>query len=286
MKRFNIKYIVIGMTLLLSACTSSTHFAPVTDGWSNMQAASQTYRVQPEDTLYSIAFRYGLDYRQLADANHIAAPYHVVAGQTLVLLPQADDTLTTSAAPAGNTAPATAVVTGGAPSSAVSSQPVNAITTSTATPPSTTPPATAATPQQTTIVKPTPAAAPTGPVGQWLWPTQGKVIHTFSAVYGGNKGIDITGSLGQPVRATAGGRVVYAGTGLRGYGLLIIIKHNNDYLSAYAHNSKAYVQEGDVVNSGQTIASMGSTDAPQNMLHFEIRKDGKPVDPLSYLPSK
>jgi lipoprotein NlpD len=278
MKNFGLGVVLLGTMILLNGCSNMHNFAPVTDGWSDTKAASQTYRVQPDDTLYSIAFRYGLDYRQLADLNHIAAPYHIAAGQRLVLLPEADDTLTTSAAPQGNTAPASsAVVTAGAPISNIATQPLSSTQAATVTTPVV---------SKLPIVTTSNLAAPTGPINQWLWPTHGQVIHTFSDAYGGNKGIDIAGSLGQPVRATAAGRVVYCGTGLRGYGLLIIIKHNNDFLSAYAHNSKAYVQEGDVIKAGQTIAAMGSTDAPQVMLHFEIRKAGKPVDPMTYIPTK
>ena len=126
----------------------------------------------------------------------------------------------------------------------------------------------------------------TGPIGQWGWPASGNIIQGYSNVYAGNKGIDIGGKLGDPVKAAAAGRVVYCGTGLRGYGLLIIVKHNAKYLSAYAHNSKALVKEGDSVSQGQVIAKMGSSDATRVMLHFEIRQSGSPVDPLKLLPPR
>ncbi|MCC8995537.1 MAG: peptidoglycan DD-metalloendopeptidase family protein [Nitrosomonas sp.] len=116
----------------------------------------------------------------------------------------------------------------------------------------------------------------------WIWPTNGKLLSNFSK---NSKGLKISGQSGQPILASASGEVVYSGNGLRGYGNLIIIKHNNTYLSAYAHNSRILVKEGDSVTKGQKIAEMGNTDADSVQLHFEIRKNGKPVDPLIYLPN-
>lgn len=135
----------------------------------------------------------------------------------------------------------------------------------------------------------TPVATSTnngGPVSSWKWPTDGKIIDNFSASEGGNKGIDIAGSRGQSVVATASGRVVYAGNALRGYGNLIIIKHNDDYLSAYAHNDTMLVREQQEVQAGQKIATMGSTGTSSVRLHFEIRYKGKSVNPLRYLPQR
>jgi len=117
----------------------------------------------------------------------------------------------------------------------------------------------------------------------WLWPARGKVVTSFSET-ANLKGIDIAGTSGEPVVASAAGKVVYAGAGLRGYGKLIIIKHNKTYLSAYAHNRELLVKEGDQVTKGQKIAEMGNTDADQVKLHFEIRRMGKPMDPARYLP--
>jgi lipoprotein NlpD len=121
------------------------------------------------------------------------------------------------------------------------------------------------------------------PTMEWSLPAQGRVITKFSES-DNRKGIDIAGKLGQPVMASANGKVVYSGSGLRGYGKLIIIKHNNTYLSAYAHNSKILVKEGQSVSRGQKIAEMGKTDARQVELHFEVRRYGKPVDPAKYVP--
>ena len=236
----------------LTSCDTSTHyFAPVSNGWKS-SAASQTYRVQRSDTLYSIAFRFGLDVNQLAAANHISPPYRIHPGQMINLLPGASDSTVVSTS--ASSAP---VVVNAAP------LPAKVVSTPVVTQP-----------------------IATGPMGVWAWPATGNIIQNFSDTYGGNKGIDIGGKLGDPVRATAAGRVVYCGTGLRGYGLLLIIKHNTQYLSAYAHNSQALVKEGQVVKQGQAIAKMGSSDATHVMLHFEIRQSGRPVDPLKLLPPR
>ncbi|TQV71594.1 peptidoglycan DD-metalloendopeptidase family protein [Aliikangiella marina] len=120
----------------------------------------------------------------------------------------------------------------------------------------------------------------------WIWPTEGPVIEKFSANTNANRGLDIAGKRGQPVRATAPGKVVYKGNGLRGYGNLVIIKHNDDYLSAYAHNQTVHVSENEFVKAGQRIADIGSSGAKRDKLHFEIRYKGKPVDPMNYLPKK
>ena len=118
----------------------------------------------------------------------------------------------------------------------------------------------------------------------WIWPASGKTVGAFSE--GGSKGLDIAGKAGDPVIAAADGKVVYSGTGLRGYGKLVILKHNNSYLSAYAHNQAIAVKEGHAVTKGQKIAEMGNSDADQVKLHFEVRRQGKPVDPLKYLPRR
>ncbi|MDP1707490.1 MAG: peptidoglycan DD-metalloendopeptidase family protein [Gammaproteobacteria bacterium] len=214
------------------------------------QAAGGYYRVQRGDTLYSIAWQYGLDYKTLAQWNRIRAPYRIYAGQTLSLKPTAVTAETQQTTPA-------------------SPQQRKPATT----------PADKAPPPQ-----PSPnedvAAAAARPV--WAWPTRGEVIATFNA--DGNKGINIAGREGDAINAAAEGRVVYSGNGLVGLGELVIIKHNGTFLSAYAHNKLRLVKEGDLVKSGQTIAHMGRTGSDRVMLHFEVRRDGKPVDPLHYLP--
>ena len=120
----------------------------------------------------------------------------------------------------------------------------------------------------------------------WHWPTKGRIVEGFSVAEQGNKGIDISGQKGQPIYAASSGKVVYAGSALRGYGKLIILKHNDDYLSAYAHNDELRVKEGDTVKGGAVIANMGSTDAPDVRLHFEIRYKGKSINPMGYLPKR
>ena len=117
----------------------------------------------------------------------------------------------------------------------------------------------------------------------WMWPTRGKVVGSFNDST--NKGIAIAGKLGQPVYASAPGRVIFSGTGIRGFGKLVVIKHNNTYLSVYAHNNELAVKEGQNVTKGQKIAEMGNSDADQVKLHFEIRRFGKPVDPMKLLPA-
>jgi lipoprotein NlpD len=136
---------------------------------------------------------------------------------------------------------------------------------------------------------PAAASAPQAPAGgeeeiAWLWPAQGTPVASFDEVK--NKGIDIAGKAGDPVLAAADGRVVYSGAGLRGYGNLIILKHNNTYLTAYAHNQTLLVKEDQSVRKGQKIAEMGNSDADRVKLHFEIRRQGKPVDPAKYLPAR
>ena len=137
------------------------------------------------------------------------------------------------------------------------------------------------------VETPPPAAAetlPSGMAGQWQWPASGGVIAGFNEA--SNKGLDIGGAVGEPVYAAAAGKVVYAGSGLRGYGKLIVIKHNQEYNSVYAHNDKLLVKEDDQVAQGQKIAELGSSEADRPKLHFEIRKQGKAVDPTGYLPAR
>lgn len=182
----------------------------------------------------------------------------------------------TAAAGTVTAAGAAAGVAAGAATGAVAATATTAAAGASATPGS----ATAARPSTASA---TPAAAGDDDKIDWLWPTTGKLVTGFSD--GANlKGIDIAGNAGQPVLASAAGKVVYAGSGLRGYGKLVIVKHNGTYLSAYAHNSEILVKEGQQVTRGQKIAEMGNSDSDQVKLHFEIRRLGKPVDPLKYLP--
>ncbi|MBS7663435.1 peptidoglycan DD-metalloendopeptidase family protein [Pseudomonas lalucatii] len=225
---------------------------------------SGQYVVRRGDTLYSIAFRFGWDWKALAARNGITAPYLIRVGQVI----RFDGQRSTPPSPVVRAVPAPVVVTPIKPAAPVPSAP----------PPVRSAPATAV---QATPVQPVQRSA-TG----WAWPSQGAVIGRFSSNGSLNKGIDIAGELGQPVLAASDGSVVYAGSGLRGYGELLIIKHSDTYVSAYGHNRRLLVREGQRVKAGQTIAEMGSTGTDRVKLHFEIRRQGKPVDPLQYLPRR
>ncbi|HWR77983.1 MAG TPA: peptidoglycan DD-metalloendopeptidase family protein [Thiobacillus sp.] len=252
------------------------------------------HTIQRGDTLYAIAFANGLDYREIAIWNQLESADRILVGQVLRLTPPPgaveikplDDEPAPSARPlaeppvlrepqavllayseanwaqASGARPVTAV----APA-AISPAPVAA-----------TPPAPVAAPS------PAPAAAASGAVDSWLWPVDGTLAGRFGAA--GGKGIDIVGQRNAPVKAVAPGKVVYSGSGLRGYGRLLIVKHAGEFLSAYAHNETILVKEGDSVTAGQKIALMGDSDADRVKLHFEIRRYGKPLDPLNYLPER
>lgn len=211
------------------------------------------HRVQQGETLYSISWRYGLDYREVAEWNGLAAPYTIYDGQVLRIAPQGGESEMAEPAEAPQPAP-------------VISAPM----------PSLPPPAHRIQPQAV-------SAAASAEI-KWQWPTQGNVLQSFSNSDSNRKGIDIGGKAGQTVRAAAAGSVVYAGSGLLNYGKLIILKHNDNYLSAYAYNQILRVREGDAVSAGQPIADMGNKAKGDAMLHFEIRYDGRPVNPLRYLP--
>lgn len=233
--------VLIAAAVALAGCGSP--MAPVTDRTAGSQPPPGSYRVQRGDTLYSISFSYGLDYRDVARWNDISPPYRIYPGQRLRLR-------------AGASRPAPPARTASAPPSSS---------------------------QRAERPRP-PDPAPRQSKLRWQWPTEGKVIRGFSANDSGKKGIAIAGRLGQPVRAAADGEVVYSGEGLLRYGKLIIIKHNQTYFSAYAHNRVLLVAEGQRVKVGQTIAELGSSGTTRPMLHFEVRRNGHPVNPLTYLP--
>ncbi|HUH30672.1 MAG TPA: peptidoglycan DD-metalloendopeptidase family protein [Rhodanobacter sp.] len=282
------------------------------------------YTVLKGDTLYSIAFRNGVDFRDLAQWNQIAEPYTIWPGQRLRLSPgthvpvatagqprqAAAASATASAPPAAHSAPAAAPMfetvapAGSAPTPAGSALAPPAAahvdghaagSTSTAAPPVTAAsagvvPVAGVPPSAPAPVPAAPAAVPTGPsraVGglTWRWPAAGAVVKRFQSA-DAIPGIEIAGKPGEPVRAAADGVVVYSGNGLVGYGELVIIKHSDSMLSAYGHNRKRLVKEGQHVSAGQQIAEMGATGAARNGLEFQIRKDGNPIDPLTYLPPR
>lgn len=342
MNRYLLSLSALAMCLLLAACgtmRSSVVVEPVAgSGYDNRVAGpvaqvrtpipGGSYVVVKSDTLYSIAFRKGVDFRDLAQWNGIAAPYTIWPGQRLTLSPPSARAVAGQASHAPPTNPPRA--SSPAVVSAPSHPPVAASTAAAApgfepvtAPPAS--PATAATSSMTTAAQvaatikkpaapavtattaivpvagvPTPAPATVPPPAptpvaagasravsgvNWRWPADGSLLSRFQhgdAI----PGIEIAGKSGDPVRAAADGVVVYSGNGLVGYGELVIIKHNESFLSAYGHNRKRLVKEGQRVSAGQQIAEMGSTGATRNELEFQIRKDGNPVDPLGYLPSR
>lgn len=220
----------VAIIAVLAGCSGAVRFEPEVPGF---------HTVRKSDTLYSIAFRNELNWRELADWNEIDAPYTIEVGRKLRLTPPL--TITTVPPPKA----------GGA---------------------------------ATTAQRPRPAPRPPLPSGPpskvaWAWPAEGRIAP-------GGKGIDITGAYGNEVRAAAEGRVVYVGSGLVGYGKVIIVKHDDRYLSAYAHNDDFLVREGEAVKRGQRIATMGLGPGQRPMLHFEIRLDGRAVDPQRLLPKR
>lgn len=270
---------------LLSACNHQPeHLAPIEQLGQPPDIRLRHHVVSRGDTLYSIAWRYGMDYRQLATLNSIRSPYIIYVGQKIRLSEQAENTGSEELTSQGTQVVAVpddsqGVTEVGGVQEVKPAQPVN-------TKKMASQPATEEVAGGTAMEKPAPAVAQPASAGQWRWPASGRVLSSFSSADPLRKGIDIDGKSGDPVLAARGGNVVYAGSGLAGYGQLVIVKHDEQFLSAYGHNSKLLVKEGDAVKAGQTIAEIGSSGTDSNKLHFEIRRGGKPVDPLQYLPAK
>jgi lipoprotein NlpD len=268
--------------------------APATTG-APAQAGPDFYTVKRGDTLYGIALDHGQDYKDIAAWNNLADPNLIRVGQVLRVTPPPATTTESGVvvrpvAPSGAGAPA---ASGPRTEPNGAKKPYSDEAWAQAQRGETVAAAPAAKPAPKPEAKPEPkpepkpAAEPARPAEgdevAWAWPLSGKVIGQFSES-GANKGVDIAAKVGDPVLAAGPGRVVYAGQGLRGYGRLVIIKHNNTYLSAYAHNSTLLVKEGQTVTRGQKIAEAGNTDSDVPKLHFEIRRQGKPVDPVKLLP--
>ena len=248
-------------------------------------AAGPDYVVEPGDTLYAVAFRLGVDYRTLASLNDIDPPYVIRVGQALKTAPEGVAG-SPPVSPEANVAQASAMqragetsVTGAAGNGAARATEGESIT-ATAKPAATK--SEPGPPSHTLSTAKTPT--PNAPVDRWSWPADGKVSRAYSAER--HKGIDLVGERGSAVMATAAGVVVYAGTGVTGYGALLIVKHNDTYLSAYGHNDALLAAEGQRVDAGQVIARMGSTSSDSVKLHFEIRRNGRPVNPTSLLPKR
>lgn len=246
--------------------------------------SGSTYQVKRGDTLFYIAWITGNDFRDLAARNNIAEPYALNVGQTI----QINNVSSEASSGIVSNPPSSGMMQG----TVVASQPTTTYSDNSSKQnvgkmlPASSGAASTSTPVAVANTPVASASNNSGAVSSWKWPTDGKIIDSFSASEGGNKGIDIAGSRGQSVIATAKGRVVYAGNALRGYGNLIIIKHSDDYLSAYAHNDTMLVREQQEVQAGQKIATMGSTGTSSVRLHFEIRYKGKSVNPLRYLPQR
>ncbi len=288
MKRFYRPALLAASTLLLAACgtmRSSVSVEPASGGRRPVSAEryrapikTGSYVVVKGDTLYSIAFRGGVDFRDLARWNRIQPPYTIWPGQRLRLSAPAS----TASSPVGMAAsPAFKPITKTAPQTLPTRVPSVAAAPSVVVP--------AAGHAATSATARTSSAA-TGPSRSisgvtWRWPADGRTLKGFKSS-DAIPGIEIAGKSGDPVRAAADGVVVYSGNGLVGYGELVIIKHNDSFLSAYGHNRKRLVKEGQRVRAGEEIAEMGSTGASRTELEFQIRKNGNPVDPLDYLPSR
>jgi lipoprotein NlpD len=268
---------IVFLLVLLAACSDVPVNAPVGSRIAVPQtqpastaipAAAEKpgyYRVRRGDTLYSIAWQNGLNFHQLAEMNAIRSPYTIYVGQSLRLAPPPSPSPMTG--PVSIPKPAPGVIASSAPITRPD-------------PVSSTAPVPAQAPEPEATLEP---ALPSV-VSHWVWPTTGPLLRGYMPEANGKKGIDIGGKAGQPIVSAADGKVVYSGSGLVGYGRLIIIKHNDSLLSAYGHNSELLVAEGDYVKAGQVIAKMGSSGTSSTRLYFEIRQDGKPVNPLRYLP--
>lgn len=268
---------IIALTTLLAGCsgTDPDNLRPwEDDGQTNgVVSASKDYGAKLEqgkpytvvrgDTLYSIAFRLGIDFRELAARNDIQPPYMIKVGQRLRTAKPALQPV--------KKAPKVAVKTPPPPEKVKKSAPKQSKVTPVTKPSS-------------QSQAPSASVNKSQSVSRWRWPSTGKVIRTFSS--NRHKGIDIAGKRGDPVKAVAAGKVVYAGTGVTGYGSLLIIKHNETYLSAYGHNERLLVSENMKIEAGQQIATMGSSGTDTVKLHFELRRRGQPIDPLTVLPRR
>ena len=269
---------VIVLIILTSAC-SHRHPAPVREihhrnKANSAQPISKQNRHHPKyvhvkkgDTLYSLGFSHNIDFKTLAKINHIKAPYRIYPGQKLKLV--ADKSSHVVKVIKSQDKPQTSK---NKPTSIVK-QPVKS--------PIKNPPASNPNRKPIQNIQPAPAAN-----SRWIWPVKGQITSTFSKADTARKGIDIASGLGSNVYASNNGTVVYSGDGLRGYGELIIIKHSNNLLSAYAHNSKRLVKEGQSVKQGVVIAKTGKGTDGKPLFHFEIRNNGQPVNPLTYLPKQ
>lgn len=259
-------FIILIAFVPFSGCSGPKVLAPLEERNQPPSTKVSHHTVAPGETLYSIAWRYDLDYKLLAKSNNIGLSYDIYPGQRIVL----KEVKPTAYRPSSVSST----------QASLSSNPEKTHTQVANSP----------VPDRlknsSKVVKNNTASKWSNQKLNWSWPANGSIAQRFNSRNGLNKGIDITGKLGEPVHAASSGTVVYSGEGLRGYGKLVIIKHSEKYLSAYAHNRKLLVSEGDKVVRKDKIAEMGKSGTDSVKLHFEIRYDGKPIDPLVYLPPK
>jgi lipoprotein NlpD len=330
LSKFSFLLIISSIILSLISCTVNYPVEIEQDSFtlktnllktgSRGDSDAQTHLVVPGDTLYSIAFRYGLNVDVLSTNNGLISPFVIKPGQQIHLKASVNSVTNQSLHAADSVTPAIVVSANHTSLSPNTGEdiPANDVSSSSVAP---TDYSQIKNKTHSSLeVKPRPAVSAINPVEQkkspvptkvdsrkinqakaikapvnnknsqatvvWQWPSKGSVLSGFGGGNGLNKGVDLRGAIGEPVLAAASGQVVYAGSGLRGYGNLLIIKHNQSFLSAYAHNHKLLVGEGSIVKAGQKIAEMGSSGTDRVKLHFEIRRDGSPVDPLIYLPRR
>jgi lipoprotein NlpD len=243
--------------------------------------ADGSYYVRKGDTLYAIAFSYGLDPMEVARLNGITSPYTIYPDQKLQLTPSSNRTAGRDTSSGVKTQ---GVKTPGQVTTKTVASPASSTRAATQPAKSTQAPAVASTTAKPSASKP-PASSSKDPTS-WKWPTNGRVVRGFVSGDPARNGLDIAGKEGQAIIASSAGQVVYSGNGLIGYGELIIVKHSEKMLSAYAHNRVRLVKEGDQVWAGQKIAEMGRNSSNEQILHFEIRASGKPANPMNYLPRK
>jgi len=273
------------VALVLVGCAGRTEPAPVRTiytgksiyDYERASLATSAYEVKAGETLYSIAFRANKDVRELAALNNISAPYTIYPGQSLRIESSSAISASPPKKPANSSSkqassPVKAKPVARQPKPVAESQKKEYVEN--------------VAKKQRPIERPKTSVEPQLSNAEiaWQWPSKGPVIGDFSLQQAGNKGLDFGGERGDPVQAAAAGKVVYVGNALRGFGRLIILKHNDDFITAYAHNDELLVKEQDWVTKGQEIALMGSSDSDRVKLHFEVRFRGKSVNPRHYLP--
>ncbi len=263
--------------IALAGCSGPTTRAPIVEGGNLASSApgasstAPTYVVKPGDTLYGIARSTGTDFETLKRLNNLSDPNQLTVGQVLRLNASAP-----SGQLAGGARPGSAATTVKPPASSSSQpRPLDDV-------PSSAKPGATAAPTPAPAV-PTPAPASDAGAINWAWPAAGPIIQAFNA---NTKGIDISGTPGDPIKAAADGKVMYIGNGVRGLGNLVIVNHDNGFITVYGHNRKLLVKTGQQVKRGETVAELGDTETTSPRLHFEVRRRGTPVDPLRYLPPR